>query len=478
MRSVASRSGAEELSIKPRLVRGILAYAYVQGSKMFTLGQFYASCCTLALASWVFAGSRRLPLPPGPQRKFWFGNEEILPWDHPWKEYAAWSKTFGPLIYLYAFGRDILIINEASAATDLLEAKSALYARRPTWSMVALTGRQDNIAFMDYNDRQRKARALLQGALNPRAQKCWGPVLEEETTSLMLQMAQSPESFRQHIRRYLGTFITRFTYGKKVDDFQLKLGDEISIHTQQALRPGRWLADTVPLLLYLPDWFPGMDFKRWARDARTKFIEYTARPFRQAHNSVLDGTETQGMVPDVLKDIIAGTSKYKEEELVSAASSIHTGTYAMLMNFMILIMAHQDVQEKAYQEITSITESTRQPLLSDMTAMPYIDAIIRKSPVRTDSYKGYHPHQFMPERHLRLGHEGSVKDPRDFTFGFGKRHIFLFVSQLLATFEIRPPLKADGNEEEVVIHYSSNFVSLPMPFKCRLIPRSGNAILH
>lgn len=196
----------------------------------------------------------------------------------------------------------------------------------------------------------------------------------------------------------------------------------------------------------------------------------------------------------------------------------------MLMNFMILIMAHQDVQEKAYQEITSITESTRQPLLSDMTAMPYIDAIIRevhrfnpvtpvipRSPVRTDSYKGYRipqdtwvmfniwamthdtniyrdPHQFMPERHLRLGHEGSVKDPRDFTFGFGKRicpglnlanaQIFLFVSQLLATFEIRPPLKADGNEEEVVIHYSSNFVSLPMPFKCRLIPRSGNAILH
>jgi hypothetical protein len=36
--------------------------------------------------------------------------------------------------------------------------------------------------------------------------------------------------------------------------------------------------------------------------------------------------------------------------------------------------------------------------------------------------------------------------------------IFLFVSQLLATFEVRPPLKTDGNEEEVVIEYSSSFV--------------------
>jgi hypothetical protein len=47
--------------------------------------------------------------------------------------------------------------------------------------------------------------------------------------------------------RYLGSFITRFTYGRKVDDFELELGDEIYIHTQQALRPGRWLTDPVPL---------------------------------------------------------------------------------------------------------------------------------------------------------------------------------------------------------------------------------------
>lgn len=494
---------------------------------MFTLG--LSSCfCMLALASWAFARSRRLPLPPGPQGKFWFGNEEILPWEHPWKEFVNWSKIFGPLIYLYAFGRDILIVNEASAATDLLETKSTLYARRPTWSMVALTGRQDNIAFMDHTDRQKKARVLLQAGLNPKAQRSWGPVLEEETTSLMLQMAQSPELFKQHIRRYLGSFITRFTYGTKVEDHELKLGDEISVHTQQALRPGRWLADTVPLVLYLPDWFPGMAFKPWARDARTKFMEYTARPFRQARSSILDGTEMRGLVPDALNDIIAGTSKYKEEELISAASSIYTAaietTYAVFMDFLILMMAHQDVQERAYREIMSVTESTRLPLLSDMAALPYVDAVIRevhrfnpvtpmipRSPMQTDSYKGYRipqdtwvmfniwamthdasiyrdPHQFMPERHLPLGHESSAKDPRDFTFGFGKRicpglnlanvQIFLFVSQFLATFEIRPLLKDDGNEEEVVLEYTSSFVSLPLPFKCRIIPRSGNAILY
>jgi hypothetical protein len=51
---------------------------------------------------------------------------------------------------------------------------------------------------------------------------------------------------------------------------------------------------------------------------------YIVSYFNQ-HHTKLDGTETQGMVPDALSDVIAGTSKYKVEELVSAASSIHTG---------------------------------------------------------------------------------------------------------------------------------------------------------
>ncbi|KAG2046288.1 hypothetical protein BDR06DRAFT_899484, partial [Suillus hirtellus] len=94
---------------------------------------------------------------------------------------------------------------------------------------------------------------------------------------------------------------------------------------------------------------------------------------------------------------------------------------------------------------------------SDMTAMPYIDALIRvvhlfnpatpmipRSCIQTDTYKGYRilggsnyyflsramthdasiypdPHKFMPECHLALRRESSVKDPQDFTFVFGMR---------------------------------------------------------
>lgn len=68
--------------------------------------------------------------------------------------------------------------------------------------MARLTGRQDNIAFMDYTERQRKGRSLLQAALGPRTQKDWGPVLEDESVKMMHNMIRSPETYKQNLKRY------------------------------------------------------------------------------------------------------------------------------------------------------------------------------------------------------------------------------------------------------------------------------------
>lgn len=46
--------------------------------------------------------------------------------------------------------------------------------------------------------------------------------------------------------RYLASFITRFTYGIEVDEEYMRLADVLSQHTQQALRPGRWIVDSIP----------------------------------------------------------------------------------------------------------------------------------------------------------------------------------------------------------------------------------------
>lgn len=179
----------------------------------------------------------------------------------------------GPLIYFYAFGRNILVVNDSQIAEEFLDRRGALYSRRPTWSMVFLTGRQHDIVFMEDNERHRKSRAILQSALNPLNQKTWGPILESETEKLMYEILKAPEAYPLHIKksvlilsltnvlnilklirtihcticRYLAHFVTRLSYGvEKVDDEYIHLADVVSDHFHQALNPGRWIVDSIP----------------------------------------------------------------------------------------------------------------------------------------------------------------------------------------------------------------------------------------
>ncbi|OBZ78238.1 O-methylsterigmatocystin oxidoreductase [Grifola frondosa] len=466
------------------------------------------ACLLVVCVTAVWRYARKASLPPGPPRSLWRGNENQLPWVEPWKVYAEWSKNFGSLIYLYAYGRDVLIVNGAREAEAMLDDRGLIYARRPTWSMVALTGRQDNIAFMDYNERQRKSRAIMQAALNPRSQRQWGPVLEEETLKLIQHLLGSPDEYRLHMKRYLATFINRYTYGTEINDAHMKLADELSAHTQQALRPGRWIVDSISFL-----------FKRWAREAKTKFRKFTSVPYFETRVSVVNGTANESMVAETLKDILSGNSRFDEDALISAASSIYTAatdtTTAVLLSFLLLITVHQDVQAQAYAEIARVVGTSRLPGLADQAALPYVNAVMKevhrfnpvtpmipRSPIQDDLYEGQRiprdtwamfniwamthdpaiyadPHIFRPERHLD---KAPPKDPRDFAFGFGKRlcpgmnlanaQIFLFMSQLLAVFHIRPPLGADGHDAPPPLDYTSTFV------RSVLSPLSSHPVLR
>ena len=93
-----------------------------------------------------------LPVPPGPRGLPFIGAIYDVPQDVAWRTFQDWSKKYGKslslcflpiyqpahaytllgdLIYFQTFGKDIVVINSASIAHDLLEKRSALYSCRP-----------------------------------------------------------------------------------------------------------------------------------------------------------------------------------------------------------------------------------------------------------------------------------------------------------------------------------------------------------
>ncbi|OCH93202.1 cytochrome P450 [Obba rivulosa] len=496
------------------------------------------ACLLLVGWFWASRSNKRLPLPPGPTR--WLLKKNELPWKQPWRLSTEWSKKFGPLTYLHVYGRDMLLVNDVQTATEMLEQKSLLYSRRPTWSMATLTGLHHNVAFMDYTERQQKSRALLQHILGPESQPQWRSLLEKETAKLIKSLLIRPTDCRHQIRWYLSSFISRFTYGTSITDTRLKVGEELGAQIHVALCPGRWAVDTFPFLIHFPAWLPGMGFKRRAREAREKFRHFAETPYNLAHKSIQSNSGERCMVTDVLREISTGKSRFDEPALISATNSIHIATVdtvrlcllplcafltalqtsAILLNFLLLMTIHQDVQAKAYAEILEMVGPCRLPTLDDQASLPYVNAVMKevhrynpaasmvtRSPVEDDTVHGYRVPRnsavmfnlwamahdanvytesdvFRPERYIPSpSNPIPDKDPRDFTFGFGKRicpglnlanaQVYMVISQILSVFEIKPSVDLSGREEIPTPSYTCGIISTPEPFKCRLVARKG-----
>lgn len=68
------------------------------------------------------------------------------------------------------------------------------------------------------------------------------------------------------------------------------------------------------------------------------------------------------------------------------------------------------------------------------------------------------------------------------SFGFGRRicpgrliadaSLYLTIANTLAVFDIRKPIGDDGKEVELPQDFTPGIISHPIPYKCRITPRS------
>jgi hypothetical protein len=108
----------------------------------------------LSLLGFIVVFRRRrllnVPLPPSPPSDFILGHLRHIPSENPEMQYAEWAKIYGKMffaspfilsarahcgigdvIYLRVLNRDIIVLNSAKVATDLLEKRGENYSERP-----------------------------------------------------------------------------------------------------------------------------------------------------------------------------------------------------------------------------------------------------------------------------------------------------------------------------------------------------------
>lgn len=114
-----------------------------------------------------------------------------------------------------------------------------------------------------------------------------------------------------------GAIILKATYGYNINrtkvDVLVTLIDQMLSNFSAATVPLRWIVDAIPALKQLPEWLPGMGFKKTARDWRKLNFSAANVPYDFVRRQMSRGIHR----PSYTSEMIQGIDEAPEDVLTS-----------------------------------------------------------------------------------------------------------------------------------------------------------------
>ncbi|KAK0500321.1 cytochrome P450 [Armillaria luteobubalina] len=472
-----------------------------------------------------------LPLPPGPKGLPLIGNLWDAPAGYAWRTYAQWTATYGDVFYLDTPGHPTVVINSAQAAADIFEKRSGNYSDRPDFTMAHLAGLGTIFTFMRYSDWWRSHRRMFHEYFQLRAVPEYYPVQMKATSVLLQQLLESPDDTYHHVRHHAGSIIMKIVYGYDVNphgDRFVGLVNRVQESARVTGNVGTFLVDYIPILRYLPRWFPCMNFMSLADGWRKDVEAMQEEPFIYASESLNNCTAPSSLVSVNLAKMNDYSVSEKKAHLevikntagVAFAAGADT-TVSTILSAILAFLLYPEVQAKAQAELDTVVGHTRLPNFDDRAQLPYIDAIVSEAlrwnpvvpmgvahrAVKEDVYRGYYipagatvlgnvwailhdekdypnPLDFDPNRFMPRNGKEPQPEPTA-AFGFGRRicpgrhlalnTVWITIASMAATLSFSKAVDSEGCVIEPSYTYTDGFVSFPEPFKYAIKARSAQA---
>ncbi|EUC65233.1 cytochrome P450 family oxidoreductase OrdA, putative [Rhizoctonia solani AG-3 Rhs1AP] len=457
-----------------------------------------AALLFLCLRAWFVNVRPPLRLPPGPPGHFLSGNLREFKSPQRWKTFARWRETYGGIVHVKVLKRSVIILNDLHSTLEILAKQSAVTAGRPRFVMACeLMGFDTATATSQPNEFHRKMRRYMVPALHTRNFSERHPIIADERDNLLDKLEFTPWDFSQHLRRAVASVVLRFAYSHTVAEDHDPLVELInrSLESVSVALSSTYLVEFLPILRYMPEWFPGAAFKAQAREWATIRRESIEAPFLVVRNKMEAGI----VEPSFLQRLLEARSPSEDwnservQAMKYAAGSLYTAgsdtTVSALSTFVLTMILSPDKQQKAQQELDTVLGPGMAPGFQDRDSLPYMGALVMEvlrwhpvlplaiAHVATENivYEDYtipkgttllpniwsmsrdatmypNPNEFLPERFLSKSqgglHDRPAIDPNEFVFGFGRRVcpgktlateiLWIFAASILANFDILP----------------------------------------
>ncbi|VDC01387.1 unnamed protein product [Peniophora sp. CBMAI 1063] len=464
-------------------------------------------------------------MPPGPVGHPIIGNLLSMPSKYEWLYYAKLGERHGPIVSVNVLGQPIVILNTIEACVNLLDKRSGIYSGRPKLHFAGkMVGWDRQLILCEDGERHKAMRKMFVRHIGTRETVSeYYDMQEKEARHFLVAATDDSEHILQHIRLALSAMFLKITHGYNIErespDPLISLIEKAAAEFYIAAAPGVWLVDMFPWLEYLPQWFPGAQFKRIASRLNKTCTSQTTVPIQ----FVKEQLESKGGQPCFTSHILESERTPLEDEIYPyIATSLYAGgqdtVSATLGTFFLAMLLYPDVQRRAQAELDGVLGRCRLPTAPELEQLPYLQAVFKEvlrwhtvaclnlphMTTRDDIYEGYHipkgsivlanlwniannpdmypqPTVFSPGRFLG---PSSELDPHTFVFGFGKRRCpgielarrscLFFMAATLAVVDIRKA-RSDAGEIVPQPEFVSGTVCHPKPFPCDICPRSEDA---
>ncbi|KAJ7636278.1 cytochrome P450, partial [Roridomyces roridus] len=384
------------------------------------------------------------PRPPGPTGLPFVGNLLDMPnfkntvcrYDNSYLPVSPFGFCIGDMCSVNVLGQQITIINSAKIAFDL-----------PLGG--EMIGWKDTLVLMPYGDRFRNFRRLAHSLFGSRSTMAsFEPLEEVETHRFLKRLYKTPDDFQDHIGKTAGAIILRISHGYNVkdegEDAFVTLANTAMEQFAQATAPGLFLVNSIPLLRYVPGWFPGAGFQQTAKFYKKTLTRMADEPFEVVKQELANGTAQHSLLSGLLDG--KNLNAREEFDVKWLAASLHSGkcltssqTVSAIYAFFKAMILFPECQAKAQAEIDAVVGNDRLPGFADKEHLPYTTALALEvhrwhtvgptgiQIVLTNIWKMTHdprvysnPWTFDPERFVAKEGKEPEMDPRDLMFGFGR----------------------------------------------------------